>query len=71
MGIERRKCWGERIMGEFYRNCDCSAWKRNCEIIDSAILMQGLRGGPKLEDSFFYCPWCGELLKGDAVHERY
>ena len=56
------------MMGEFYRNCDCLAWKDNCNIIDSAIIMYGLRGGEKLKNSFFYCPWCGKLLEDDAVH---
>lgn len=50
-------------MDKFYKNCDCKKWKDNCSIIDSAIIMQGLRGGEKLKDSFKYCPWCGKFLE--------
>jgi hypothetical protein len=53
-------------MDKFYKNCDCGKWKDNCNIIDSAIIMYGLRGGEKLKDSFEYCPWCCKFLEQEA-----
>lgn len=56
-------------MDKFYKNCDCKKWKDNCNIIDSAIIMQGLRGGEKLKNSFKYCPWCGKFLEQEKHDE--
>ena len=55
-------------MDKFYKNCNCMRWIDNCKIIDSALIMQGLRGGEKLKNSFDHCPWCGEELQY-ADHE--
>lgn len=56
-------------MSKFYRSCECKEWKDNCDILDSALILALTHGGEGLKKSFFYCPWCGELLKEDVKSE--